>query len=309
MNRASPPAAERRQMIAHGARRGLAPRSEQPRQGRKNRRTAGTAFLPVRGWGGARFRTHGLRHGLNSFAAPWLVPCGVHTPQKCTNRHPEVLRRIWPIRASRPRACECLSMTAFGNLATIFGICLLLTGCWKENMGSQPKAKPMQASILFADGTSARPLPLGVISRDATQSDSSTDNGFIDGKPAETFPAHYPTESDGPFPTRGPQLRRVLARGQLEFTIYCSMCHGDSGDGRGIIVQRGMVQPPSYHLDRLRQAPIGHFVDVITNGYGAMYSYGDRVSPADRWAIAAYIRTLQMTQGMPADAIKEAAAQ
>jgi len=187
--------------------------------------------------------------------------------------------------------------------------CLLLTGCWKENMGSQPKAKPMQASIFFADGTSARPLPLGVISRDATKSDLSIDSGFIDGKLAEKFPAHYPTEDDGPFPTRGPQLRRVLARGRLQFTIFCSMCHGDAGDGRGIIVQRGMVQPPSYHLDRLRQAPVGHFVDVVTNGYGAMYSYGDRISPADRWAIAAYIRTLQMTQAMPADAIKEVSAQ
>ncbi len=77
------------------------------------------------------------------------------------------------------------------------------------------------------------------------------------------------------------------------------MCHGDAGDGHGIIVQRGFVPPPSYHLDRLRQAPVGHIFDVITNGYGAMYSYGDRISPADRWAIVAYIRTLQMSQATP----------
>ncbi|HEX4797589.1 MAG TPA: cytochrome c [Humisphaera sp.] len=191
----------------------------------------------------------------------------------------------------------------------VLALCLLLTGCWKENMGSQPKAKPMQASIFFADGSSSRPLPLGVISRDALKSDAMMESGFIDGKPADTFPAHYPTKADGPFPMRGPQLRRILARGQQQFTVFCSMCHGDAGDGRGIIVQRGMVRPPSYHMDRLRQAPVGHFVDVIANGYGAMYSYGDRISPADRWAIAAYIRTLQMTQAMPADAIKEAAAQ
>lgn len=179
-------------------------------------------------------------------------------------------------------------------------VCLpLIAGCWKENMGSQPKAKPMEQSIFFADGTSARPLVEGTVARGDLELDSHLYFGFVDGKPATTFPAHYPTEEDGPFPTRGPALQRVLSHGREEFTIYCSMCHGDAGDGHGIIPTRDFFPPPNYSLDRLRQAPVGHFFDVITNGYGAMYGYGDRIAPADRWAIVAYIRTLQMSQGMP----------
>ena len=177
---------------------------------------------------------------------------------------------------------------------------LLATGCWRENMGSQPKAKPMQESVFFADGTTARPLVEGTVARGDLELDSHLYRGFVDGKPATTFPEHYPTEADGPFPTSGPQLGEVLTRGQTEFTIYCAMCHGDAGDGRGIIIERGFVPPPSYAVDRLRQAPVGHIFDVISNGYGAMYSYGDRVPPADRWAIVAYIRTLQMSQAIPA---------
>jgi mono/diheme cytochrome c family protein len=176
---------------------------------------------------------------------------------------------------------------------------LFAAGCWRENMGSQPKAKPMQESVFFADGTTARPLVEGTVPRGDLELDSHLYRGFAEGKPATTFPEHYPTEADGPFPTRGAALGAVLRRGRDEFTIYCAMCHGDAGDGRGIIMQRGFVPPPSYHLDRLRVAPVGHIFDVITNGYGAMYSYGDRVSPADRWAIVAYIRTLQMSQAMP----------
>jgi mono/diheme cytochrome c family protein len=167
-------------------------------------------------------------------------------------------------------------------------------------MGTQPKAKPMQESALFPDHTSARPLPLGTVARGEADLDTQLDLGLIDNKPSTNFPDHYPTASDGPFPTRGRQLRRVLDRGREQFTIYCSMCHGDSGDGHGIIVQRGMVPPPDYLLDRLRQSPPGHFVDVINNGYGAMFGYGDRVPPADRWAIAAYIRVIQMARATDA---------
>ena len=88
----------------------------------------------------------------------------------------------------------------------------------------------------------------------------------------------------------------LLQRGRERFDIYCAPCHGRVGMGDGIIVQRGFPAPPSYHIDRLRQAPVQHFYDVITNGYGAMYSYAQRVAPADRWAIAAYIRALQQSQ-------------
>jgi mono/diheme cytochrome c family protein len=191
----------------------------------------------------------------------------------------------------------------------IFGTALLLSGCWRENMASQPKAKPYQESSFFADGTTARPLPLGVIPRGDLRLDSLLYRGFVDGKPAEHFPSHYPTEDDGPFPLRGPELRRILEHGQELFAINCEMCHGASGDGYGIVVHRGMVPPPSFHLDRIRLAPVGHIFDVITNGYGAMYSYADHISPPDRWEIVAYVRTLQMSQAIPAAQAREAAVQ
>jgi mono/diheme cytochrome c family protein len=93
-----------------------------------------------------------------------------------------------------------------------------------------------------------------------------------------------------------PVTKEVLLRGQERFNIYCAPCHGMTGDGDGMIVRRGFSQPPTYHQERLRKAPVGHFFDVITNGYGAMYSYASRVSPEDRWAIIAYIRALQLAR-------------
>jgi mono/diheme cytochrome c family protein len=97
----------------------------------------------------------------------------------------------------------------------------------------------------------------------------------------------------------------LLQRGQERFRINCTPCHSELGDGHGMIVQRGFSAPPSYHIDRLREAPTQHFYDVITHGYGAMYSFAYRVAPADRWAIAAYIRALQLSQHPPADAVHE----
>lgn len=93
-----------------------------------------------------------------------------------------------------------------------------------------------------------------------------------------------------------PVTLALLERGQQRFRIYCTPCHSELGDGHGMIVQRGFPPPPSYHIDRLRAAPVEHFYDVITHGYGAMYSYANRVQPDDRWAIAAYIRALQLSQ-------------
>lgn len=98
-----------------------------------------------------------------------------------------------------------------------------------------------------------------------------------------------------------PVTLALLQRGQERFRIYCTECHSELGDGNGMIVQRGFPRPPSYHIVRLREAPTQHFYDVITNGYGAMYSFAYRVQPADRWAIAAYIRALQRTDGTAAD--------
>lgn len=108
-------------------------------------------------------------------------------------------------------------------------------------------------------------------------------------------------------PTKPPPVTlALLQRGQQRFRIDCTPCHSELGDGHGMIIQRGFPSPPSYHTDRLRQAPTQHFYDVMTNGYGAMYSFAGRVSPQDRWAIAAYIRALQLSQHPPADAVQAA---
>jgi mono/diheme cytochrome c family protein len=96
--------------------------------------------------------------------------------------------------------------------------------------------------------------------------------------------------------TAPPVTLALIERGQERFRIYCTPCHSELGDGNGMIVQRGFPPPPSYHIARLRDAPVQHFYDVITNGYGVMYSFANRVQPADRWAIAAYIRALQRSQ-------------
>jgi len=106
-----------------------------------------------------------------------------------------------------------------------------------------------------------------------------------------------------------PVTLALLQRGQQRFRIYCTPCHSELGDGHGMIVQRGFSPPPSYHIDRLRSAPTQHFYDVITHGYGVMYSFAGRVAPEDRWAIAAYIRALQLSQHPPVDAVASALAQ
>ena len=153
----------------------------------------------------------------------------------------------------------------------------------RQDMYNQPKYKPLAASEFFADGTSARPLPPHTVARGHLDEDTV----FYTGKNDDgTLAAAFPM----------PITRDLLKRGQERFNIYCSVCHGYEGDGNGMVVQRGFPPPNSYHIDRLRQAPPGYFYNVITNGYGVMYSYASRVEPSDRWAIAAYIRALQLSR-------------
>ncbi len=149
-------------------------------------------------------------------------------------------------------------------------------------MHVQPKYKPFDPSTFFDDGRSARPLEPGTVARGHLRLDEHLYIGKVNGAVAESFPF--------------PITRQDLERGHERYNIYCTPCHDDLGTGRGMIVLRGFQQPLSYHLDRLRQAPVGHFFDVMTNGYGAMMSYADRVSAEDRWRIAAYIRALQLSQ-------------
>jgi hypothetical protein len=116
--------------------------------------------------------------------------------------------------------------------------------------------------------------------------------GMLNGKEVDAFPF--------------PVTRAVLDRGRERYNIFCTPCHGWTGDGDGMIVQRGFRPPPSYHTDRLRQAPVGHFFSVITNGFGAMYPYGYRILPQDRWAIIAYIRALQLSRQAKISDVPEA---
>ena len=174
-------------------------------------------------------------------------------------------------------------------------VCVLaggLSAC-RQDMYNQPKYKPLHPSEFFADGNSARPLPPHTVPRGQLHEETELYQGkHDDGTLAEAFPM--------------PVTHELLKRGQERYNIYCSVCHGYEGDGNGMIVQRGFPPPNSYHIDRLRQAPPGYFYNVITHGYGVMYSYASRVEPADRWAIAAYIRALQLTrtgrlEDVPAD--------
>jgi cytochrome c553 len=159
---------------------------------------------------------------------------------------------------------------------------LVLTGC-RQDMYNQPRYKPYAADPFFADGASARPLPPHTVARGHADLDTGYFEGQTDeGKLLEALPM--------------PVTRAMLDRGRERFDIYCAVCHGRTGEGNGMIVQRGFPSPPSYHIERLRNAPAGYLYHVISDGYGVMYSYAARVAPADRWAIVAYIRALQLSR-------------
>jgi mono/diheme cytochrome c family protein len=180
------------------------------------------------------------------------------------------------------------------GLVLLLTTCILLaTGC-RQDMQDQPRFKPLRSNPMFDDGGSARPLVEGTVPR---ASASFRPSWFAaSAKPTPALEVNEPSNvTQFPFPVTA----NVLDRGQDRFNIYCAVCHGRVGDGRGMVVQRGFRQPPSYHIDRLRTAPIGHFYDVVTNGFGAMPSYGAQVTPQDRWAIIAYIRALQLSQHAP----------
>ena len=191
-------------------------------------------------------------------------------------------------------------------------LALALSGCEKamQDMYNQPKYKPLGTSALWPDGRASRPAVANTLaySGGATAGTSSGRLGTLP-LPIDAAPT-YPVDDRGrvkanlmpgsPRPLLAsnplPIDRTTLDRGHQRFDIYCSPCHSVAGDGDGMIVRRGFPRPPSYHTDRLRKAPDAHFYSVITNGYGMMYSYADRVAPADRWAIIAYIRALQLSQ-------------
>ena len=167
----------------------------------------------------------------------------------------------------------------------------LVAGC-RLDMHIQPKYLPYSPTTFFADGRSERPQVPGTIARGDLRLDTLLFTGTENGVESNRFPF--------------PITKADLERGRERFNIYCTPCHDYTGSGNGMIVQRGFPHPPSFHSERLRQAPVGHFFGVMTNGFGAMYSYADRVDVADRWRIAAYIRVLQLSRNATLDDVPEA---
>ena len=164
--------------------------------------------------------------------------------------------------------------------------CLIATCLWgvacQQKMADQPRYEPLQKSDFFDDQRTARPIVEGTVARGHLNADEQLYTGKADGEPAKTFP--FPID------------RQVLQRGEERFNIFCAPCHDRVGDGQGMIVRRGFRPPPSFHIDRLREAPPGHFFDVISHGFGSMPDYAAQISVRDRWAIVAYIRALQLSQ-------------
>jgi len=162
-------------------------------------------------------------------------------------------------------------------------ILLFGAGCryLRQDMANQPKNKPLSPSDFFADGRSERPLLENTVARG-----SLADDALFVPKDSNVFPL--------------PVTVQLLERGEQRFKIFCTPCHGLQGDGNGMIAMRGMKHPPTFHQDRLRQAPNGYFYDNITNGFGAMYGYSAQIPPRDRWAIIAYVRALQLSRNAKA---------
>jgi mono/diheme cytochrome c family protein len=164
----------------------------------------------------------------------------------------------------------------------------LLAGCARDgsfqpySMWNQSKLRPLSESPMPGEQSVSRPIPVGAVAVGQLPPDDPVATGRIGNRLVTSSPV--------------PVTPAMLARGQDRFDVYCSPCHGRLGDGNGRITQRGFPHPPDYAIPRLRQAPLGHFFDVVSNGYGAMYSYASRVPINDRWAIASYIRVLQASR-------------
>ena len=177
------------------------------------------------------------------------------------------------------------------GLSTLMAM-LALAGC-RQDMQNQPKFIPQRGTTFFASGRSVRPQVEDTVARNQMDQDAYFYTGIQDGKEGDGLPL--------------PLNAATLERGQERYNIYCAPCHSRVGNGAGMIVQRGYRPAGNFHTDRLRNAPLGHFFTVMTNGYGAMPDYSAQLTPADRWAVAAYIRALQLSQNAkPADAAPNA---
>ncbi|MFN0278639.1 MAG: c-type cytochrome [Pyrinomonadaceae bacterium] len=191
----------------------------------------------------------------------------------------------------------CLLLTAYCLLATACGV--------RFDMQDQPRYRAYKKSEFFSDKRGSRDMPAGTVARGQLRENKAFYTGKIDNPnlnapvttttdaSGNTLVSSFPNDVDE-FPI--PVTKELVDRGQERYNIYCIVCHGPVGNGDGMIVRRGFPQPPTYQDDRLRNAPVGHYFDVITNGWGKMNSYAYSIQPADRWAIVAYIRALQVSQ-------------
>jgi mono/diheme cytochrome c family protein len=171
------------------------------------------------------------------------------------------------------------------TLPALLVLIFVTAGC-RIDMHIQPYYRPLAKSDFFSDGRSARNPVDGTVARGDLREDAYLYTGKIGNADGDYMP--FPVTAD------------VLTRGRDRFNVYCTPCHGRVGDGNGFIPSRGLKRPPSYHIERLRKAPLGYFFDVMTNGFGVMQDYSAQVAPQDRWAIVAYIRALQLSQNAPA---------
>jgi mono/diheme cytochrome c family protein len=170
---------------------------------------------------------------------------------------------------------------SFVTFVSSVSAALVFTGC-RQDMHDQPKYIPLRESTFFTDSRSARAPVEGTVARGHLRDDDLMYTGKVNGQDATVFPSSVEAT--------------VMTRGRERFDIYCAPCHGRSGQGDGMVVLRGYRRPPSFHQDRLRAAPVGHFFDVITNGFGAMPDYAAQINARDRWAIIAYVRALQLSE-------------
>jgi hypothetical protein len=212
-------------------------------------------------------------------------------PERCLK-----LRTKGNVAHALLRAASALMPTQYSRIliGALALLTLLGTAACRQDMHDQPKYVPLRPSDFFEDGRSARPIPAGTVARGYLEADTALNTGKgADGMFIDAFPF--------------PLTKEVFLRGQQRFNIYCTPCHDRTGAGLGVVVRRGFRRPPSYHIDRLRQAPNGYIFDVMTNGFGSMPDFSAEILPADRWAIIAYIRALQLAQqatvnDVPADA-------
>ncbi|HEV8129883.1 MAG TPA: cytochrome c [Acidobacteriota bacterium] len=236
-----------------------------------------------------------------------------------------MLRRLTEKKLTANLLCRKLSRGVF--LLWLLPIVFCLLSACSQQMANQPKYKPLRPSPFFDDGQSARPLVEGTVARGNLRDDMLLYTGKVratstPAPQAITAGTSLPPRVNPPMPAApkpggriGPEYANVfpfpitldlLDRGQERFNIYCSPCHGRVGGGEGMIVKRGYRQPPSFHIDRLRAAPVGYFFDVISNGFGAMPDYATQISPPDRWAVIAYLRALQLSQSIKVDELAPA---